>query len=258
MKVPEGTSPTDPNSIKPLFLFCVILTVLTLLLVIFKLDVSHLGGAKRVKRNALKDAVDMMKADKNCAKWIVMQGVNRMPMAMIIPYLQLYAAEVKGASTEELAIMTTCTALTALTCGYFVGIMADKYGRKIVLGSTIGLYVTGLAILLITKSTTMLYLVGILAGFQEISMVVSGSVQNELVPHWALGRWEGANGMIGSLIAAAVAAAAGIIYDTIGPQWLFIIYIVCELVIRLPLLVSLPETLTYKVDESKFEALLAK
>jgi len=256
MKVPEGTAPTDPASIKPLFLFCVILTVLTLLLVIFKLDVSHLGGAKRVKRNAFKDAVAMMKADKNCAKWIIMQGVNRMPTAMIIPYLQLYAAEVKGASTEELAIMTTCTALTALTCGYFVGIMADKYGRKIVLGSTISLYVAGLVLLLMTKSTAMLYIVGILAGFQEISMVVSGSVQNELVPHWALGRWAGANGMIGSLIAAAVAAAAGIIYDTIGPQWLFIIYIVSELVIRLPLLVSLPETLTYKVNEENFQTLL--
>ena len=258
MNVPEGTSPTDPNSIKPLFLFCLVLTVLSLLLVVFKLDVSHLGGAKRVKRNAFKDAVDMMKADKNCLKWIIMTGVNRMPTAMIIPYLQLYAAEVKGASTEELAIMTTCTALTALTCGYFVGIMADKYGRKIVLGSTIVLYVAGLVLLLVTKNTVMLYLVGILAGFQEISMVVSGSVQHELVPGWARGRWAGANGMIGSLIAAVVAAAAGVIYDTIGPQWLFIIYIAAELVIRLPLLVSLPETLTYKVNEENFQSLLEK
>ena len=249
-------TPSDPNSIKPLFLFCIILTVLSLALVVFKLDVSHLGGAKRVKRNALKDAVDMMKADKNCLKWIIMTGVNRMPTAMIIPYLQLYAAEVKGADTATLAAMTTCTALTALTCGYFVGILADKYGRKIVLGSTIGLYVAGLAILLVTKNTAMLYIVGILAGFQEISMVVSGSVQHELVPGWARGRWAGANGMIGSLIAAVVAAAAGIIYDTIGPQWLFIIYICAEIFLRLPVLYTLPETLTYKVDESKFEHLL--
>ncbi|MBR5520409.1 MAG: MFS transporter [Oscillospiraceae bacterium] len=256
MNVPEGTSPTDPNSIRPLFMFCIILTVLSMLLIIFKLDVSHLGGAKRVKRNALKDAIDMMRADKSCAKWIIMQGVNRMPTAMIIPFLQLYAAEVKGASTSELAMMTTCTALTALTCGYFVGIAADKYGRKKVLATTIGLYVAGLAILLATKNTVMLYVVGILAGFQEISMVVSGSVQNELVPHWALGRWAGANGMIGSLIAAAVAAVAGLIYDNVGPHWLFIIYIVAELVIRLPLLFTLPETLTYTPDEEKFQSLL--
>ncbi len=256
MNVPKGTSPTDPNSIKPLFLFCIVLTILSLALVVFKLDVSHLGGAKRVKRNAFKDAVAMMKADKNCLKWIIMTGVNRMPTAMIIPYLQLYAAEVKGADTATLAAMTTCTALTALSCGYFIGIRADKFGRKIVLGSTIGLYVAGLALLMFTNSTAMLYLVGILAGFQEISMVVSGSVQHELVPGWARGRWAGANSLVGSLIAAAVAAAAGIIYDTIGPQWLFIIYIAAELVVRLPLLITLPETLTYKVNEENFQALL--
>jgi len=251
----EGT-PTDPNSIKPLFFFCLILTFLSLLLVIFKLDVSHLGGAKKVKRNALKDAVDLMRADKNCLKWVIMQGVNRMPTVMIIPYLQLYAAEVKGASAATLAAMTTCTALTAVTCGYFVGIMADKYGRKIVVGTTVGLYIAGLAILLFTNSTAMLYVVGILAGFQEISMVTSGSIQHELVPGWARGRWAGANSMIGSLVAAVFAALAGNIYDKIGPQWVFIIYIAAELLIRLPLLASLPETLNYKVDESKFQALL--
>ena len=251
----EGT-PTDPNSIKPLFFFCLVLTFLSLLLVIFKLDVSHLGGAKKVKRNALKDAVDLMRADKNCLKWVIMQGVNRMPTVMIIPYLQLYAAEVKGASAATLAAMTTCTALTAVTCGYFVGIMADKYGRKIVVGTTVGLYIAGLAILLFTNSTAMLYVVGILAGFQEISMVTSGSIQHELVPGWARGRWAGANSMIGSLVAAVFAALAGNIYDKIGPQWVFIIYIAAELLIRLPLLASLPETLNYKVDESKFQALL--
>ena len=251
----EGT-PTDPDSIKPLFFFCLVLTFLSLLLVIFKLDVSHLGGAKKVKRNALKDAVDLMRADKNCVKWVIMQGVNRMPTVMIIPYLQLYAAEVKGASAATLAAMTTCTALTAVTCGYFVGIMADKYGRKIVVGTTVGLYIAGLAILLFTNSTAMLYVVGILAGFQEISMVTSGSIQHELVPGWARGRWAGANSMIGSLVAAVFAALAGNIYDKIGPQWVFIIYIAAELLIRLPLLASLPETLNYKVDESKFQALL--
>lgn len=250
----EG-KPTDPNSIRPLFLFCVILTVISMFLVVFKLDVSHLGGAKKVKRSAFKDAIAMMKADKNCMKWVIMQGVNRMPMAMIIPYLQLYAAEVKGASASTLAAMTTCTAFTALTCGYFVGILADKFGRKKVLGTTILLYVAGLIILLVSNNTAMLYVVGILAGFQEIGMVVSGSVQNELVPSWALGRWAGANSMIGSLVAAVVAALAGNIYDKIGPRWLFIIYIAAEVIIRLPLLVSLPETLNYKVDESKFEVL---
>ncbi len=251
-------TPTDPNTIKPLFLFCLVLTFLSLLLIIFKLDVRHLGskGTAKVKRNAIKDAIAMMKADKNCTKWMIMTGVNRMPTAMIIPYLQLYAAEVKGATASELAAMTTATALTSVVCGYMFGIFADRYGRKKTLAFTITAYITALVILIMTNSTMMLIVVGMLAGFQEIGMVIAGSIQHELVPGWARGRWAGANGMVGSLIASIVAAAAGIIYDTIGPQWLFIIYIAAECLIRLPLLYSLPETLTYKVNEDNFQHLL--
>lgn len=251
-------TPSDPNSIKPLFIFCVIITLLSLVMIIFKLDVSHLGSKSKtkVKRNPVKDAFALMKADKNCAKWMILTGVNRMPTAMIIPYLQLYAAEVKGATAGELAAMTTATALTSVVCGYFFGILADKYGRKKTLTFAILAYVTALVLLVTSKDTSLLIPIGLLIGFQEIGMVINGSIQHELVPGWARGRWSGSNGMIGSLVASIFAYAAGIIYDGIGPQWLFIIYIAAELFIRLPILFSLPETLHYKVDESKFEHLL--
>ena len=253
----EGT-PTDPLTIKPLFLFCVAITFLSLLMIIFKLDVSHLGskGKARAKRNPIKDAFGLMKADKNCMKWMIMTGVNRMPMVMIVPYLQLYAAEAKGATTGELAAMTTATALTSVVCGYFFGILADKYGRKKTLTFAIVAYIAALVLLLTSKGTGTLIIVGLLVGFQEIGAVINGSIQHELVPGWARGRWSGSNGMVGSLVASIFAYAAGIIYDGVGPQWLFIIYIVAEVAIRLPLLWTLPETLNYKVDESKFEHLL--
>lgn len=253
----EGT-PTDPLTIKPLFLFCVAITFLSLLMIVFKLDVSHLGskGKARAKRNPIKDAFALMKADKNCMKWMIMTGVNRMPMVMIVPYLQLYAAEAKGATTGELAAMTTATALTSVVCGYFFGILADKYGRKKTLTFAIVAYIAALVLLLTSKGTGALIIVGLLVGFQEIGAVINGSIQHELVPGWARGRWSGSNGMVGSLVASIFAYAAGIIYDGVGPQWLFIIYIVAEVVIRLPLLWTLPETLNYKVDESKFEHLL--
>ena len=253
----EGT-PTDPLTIKPLFLFCVAITFLSLLMIIFKLDVSHLGskGKARAKRNPIKDAFELMRADKNCMKWMIMTGVNRMPMVMIVPYLQLYAAEAKGATTGELAAMTTATALTSVVCGYFFGILADKYGRKKTLTFAIVAYIAALVLLLTSKGTGTLIIVGLLVGFQEIGAVINGSIQHELVPGWARGRWSGSNGMVGSLVASIFAYAAGIIYDGVGPQWLFIIYIVAEVAIRLPLLWTLPETLNYKVDESKFEHLL--
>ena len=249
-------TPTDPAQIRLLFVFPLIFTALSLLLVIFKLEnVKAIGGVVREKRSAIKDAVEMVKADKNCLKWILMVGVGRMPQAMIIPYLQLYAAEIKGASVETLAAMTTATALTSVVFGYIYGVLSDRFGRKITFGSTLALYIVGLILLIVSSNPVVLVIVGALAGFQEIGQVITGSMQHELVPAWARGRWSGVNSFVGSMVCAAIAAVAGMIYDGIGAHWLFIIYIAAEILIRVPLLISLPETLTYKVNEENFAAL---
>ncbi len=248
-------APTDPEQIRPLFYFTVLFTLISLAIIVFKLDVKGWGNAQRAKRSAIKDAFSMMKADKNCFKWILMVGVGRIPGAMIIPYVQLFATEIKGADAATLAAMTTATAVTALACGYICGIISDRFGRKMALGSTIGLYIIGLVMIMTAKSGAMLIIGSVLSGFQEISLTIAGSMQHELVPAWARGRWSGVNSFVGSSVSAAVAAIAGIIYDTIGPQWLFIIYIAAEFLIRLPLLLSLPETLKYEVNEDNFAAL---
>lgn len=247
----SGT-PTDPNQIRPLFVITLICTILSLLVIIFKLDVRTWGTGKKPKNNIIKDFVTILKNDKNCRKWVCAAAVGRLPTAMVIPYLQLYAAEVRGADAGTLAAMTTATAVTSVCCGYFFGVLGDKIGRKKTLSLTIALYAVGLVLLITTKSTLTLILVGILAGFQEIGMTLSGSMQHELVPAYVRGRWSGVNSFTGSIVSASIAAFAGMVYDNIGPQWVFLIYIGCEVAIRLPLLLSLPETLTYKVDEAHF------
>ncbi len=247
-------TPTAPEHIRPLFWFTLGLTVISLFVVIFGLDNRGWGSGSKAKRNPFADAVKMIKADKNCAKWVIMSGIARLPMAMVIPYFQLYAAE-KGADTATLAIMTTATALTSVVSGYFFGILSDRIGRKKTMFITTSLYITGLVMLIMGNTPGMFIVAGMLAGFQEIGQVINGSMQHELVPGWARGRWSGVNGMVGSLMSASVAAIAGNVYDVLGGHMVFLIYIVCEVLIRLPLLFSMPETLTYKVDESKFEAL---
>lgn len=249
-------TPTDPNTIRPLFLITLIITIISLLVVVFKLSFSRWTTSNSaVKRNVFKDAVAILKADKNCVKWIFMAIVGNMPVAMVVPYVQIFVAETKNASVTTLSGMVTATALTSVVCGYFFGILGDRFGRKKILSLTIGLYLVGLVLLVTTKSPFMLLTVGVLQGFQEIGGPLAASIQNELVPHKVMGRWVGVVRFFSSMFSALMAALAGIIYDQLGGQWIFILYIACEICIRLPLLFSLPETLHHKVDEEAFASL---
>lgn len=249
-------TPTKAEQIRPLFYIVLAICIVSLFVVIFCLKLKdwnyNRASTNAKKRNVIQDATAIFRADKNCIKWVFISAVGRMPMALVIPYMQLYAAEVKGANAMTLSGMVTATAFTSVICGYALGILSDKYGRKKILGASIGLYIIGLVIMLVSKNPSALILVGILAGFQELSMTLAGSMQHELVPAWVRGRWSGVLSLTGSFVSAGMAALSGIIYDKIGAQWVFIIYIVFELIIRVPLLFSMPETLTYKVDDEKF------
>lgn len=210
-------TPTDPNTIRPLFLITLIITIISLLVVVFKLSFSRWTTSNSaVKRNVFKDAVAILKADKNCVKWIFMAIVGNMPVAMVVPYVQIFVAETKNASVTTLSGMVTATALTSVVCGYFFGILGDRFGRKKILSFTIGLYLVGLVLLVTTKSPFMLLTVGILQGFQEIGGPLAASIQNELVPHKVMGRWVGVVRFFSSMFSALMAALAGIIYDQLG------------------------------------------
>jgi hypothetical protein len=58
-----------------------------------------------------------------------------------------------------------------------------------------------------------------------------------------MGRWVGINRLFKMVLSALLALSAGIIWDKIGPQYIFILFVGIDLLIRLPLLISIPETL---------------
>ena len=63
------------------------------------------------------------------------------------------------------------------------------------------------------------------------------------MPADRMGRWLGITRFFRMLFSAAMAFLAGLIWDKIGPQYVFLTFIVLEAGIRLPLLVTVPETL---------------
>lgn len=65
----------------------------------------------------------------------------------------------------------------------------------------------------------------------------------EIVPAEQMGRWIGMNQLVKSFFGAGMDLLGGLIWDKLGPQYVFFIYVGIDLLFRVPLLVSLPETL---------------
>jgi MFS family permease len=85
---------------------------------------------------------------------------------------------------------------------------------------------------------------GILQGFYFIGAPVAAAIERELVPPEQMGRWSGITRLFKMVTSAVLALCAGIIWDRIGPQYIFLLFFVAiDLLIRLPLLISIPETL---------------
>jgi sugar phosphate permease len=98
-----------------------------------------------------------------------------------------------------------------------------------------------------------LIVAGILQGFIYVSGVIEGAMTFELVPAEQMGIWTGTVRFFRMLLAAGAVYLAGVIWDNIGPQYLFLTIIGLDLFIRLPLLIGMPETLGLQVGTKQSE-----
>jgi MFS family permease len=97
--------------------------------------------------------------------------------------------------------------------------------------------------LILAPASVILFIAGILQGFYFIGSPITSATERELVPPEQMGRWLGINRFFKMILSASLALTAGIIWDKIGPQYIFIAFVAIDLLIRMPLLISIPETL---------------
>ena len=94
-----------------------------------------------------------------------------------------------------------------------------------------------------SPSNEILLIAAFLNGFQSISMVIQNAMTAKLIPPEYMGRWIGVLGLFIGLIDIPAPIIGGLIWENIGPEFIFIIPIIIDIIIRLPLLYTMPETL---------------
>jgi len=176
-------------------------------------------------------------------RWIVVSALTWLPMAMTSPFLQVFAHQVKGADQYLLGVMTTAMILARLLFGIPLGRLADRIGRKRVIYFLTPLWYASNLLLVFSFNPMMLVLSGFLQTFYAISAGVASAIALELVPVEQMGRWSGLLGLFRGLVTIPAPIIAGLVWKELGPAYVFLIPLALDLVLKIPLLTTIPETL---------------
>jgi MFS family permease len=245
----------NPAGIRPLFFSGLIITMGTFVLVLTQLSSRKWTKANPNRTGLFKEISQIFKSGKHLKRWIVIAAVTQLPIGMVFPFSQVFAYQVKGANEFILGAMVTGSALSSILFAIPLGRLADRVGRKKVLFITIPLFLLSNLMLILAPTPAFLVLAGILQGFYYIGSPIAAAIERELVPAEHMGRWIGITRFFKMIFSGILALTAGIIWDEFGPQYIFVTFICIELLIRLPLLISLPETLNKRFKSKEDVAL---
>jgi MFS family permease len=191
----------------------------------------------------LRDLHQVLKDGRHLKRWLIIASVGGLPLGMVFPFSQVFAHEIKGANELVLAAMVTGSALASIAFAIPLGRLADKVGRKKILFVTIPLFWTSNLMLIWAPHSIFLLVAGALQGFFYIGGPIAAAMERELVPAEQMGRWLGIARLTKMLVSACCTALAGIVWDKVGPQFVFLTFVAMDLVLRIPLLITMPETL---------------
>lgn len=176
-------------------------------------------------------------------RWIAYIFLSSTTMYISMTYLPAFVTEIKNGNEFVVGGMTAASMVLPLLLALLLGRAADIFGRKRVLYITIPLYCTSIPLLIYAQNTVMLLVSGVLQGFYLLSAVTQGAITAELVPVSLLGRWYGVLNLFRGMASIAGPIIGGLIWTTIGPNYVFLFIIFIEALKIIILWLTIPETL---------------
>jgi MFS family permease len=195
----------------------------------------------------LTDFQEVFQRGTAVKRWLLFLSLNMFTSSMMTTFRYPYANEVKGAGAFIIGGITTTMILTEAIFSTPLGRLADSIGRKRLFYMLLPLFSLSNILFVLAPSPAYLLLAGLLLGFRMLTGFAYGSMTPELVPRDCIGRWRGLIGLCTGLATIPAPIIGGLIWEYLGPQWVFIIPTLIDLFVRLPLFYTVPETLNRKV-----------
>jgi MFS family permease len=167
-------------------------------------------------------------------------------MVMLSTFRYPYVYEVKSASQFTIGGIATAMVVTEVLFSTVIGRFADNIGRKKAFYILIPIFCAANLVFIWAPTQNWLLFSGLLMGFRMIATYSYGSMTPELVPADCMGRWRGLIGLCTGIASIPAPIIGGYIWEQFGPEWVFIFITAIDILIRTPILASVPETLHSK------------
>ena len=236
------------RGIRPLYAVQVLIFVGIFILLLTRLRGSGSKGISSGGRHILSDFAQVFKHGPHVVRLVLVMGLMELPWTITQPFMPLYAREFKGADEFMLGGIGMAITIVPMLASIPLGRLADRYGRKKLLFAIAPLaYAANLCLVYAPttgpRASLFLLAYGVLFGFNSISMALASSMTAEIMPKEQMGRWIGIVSLFRGLLGIPAPLIGGLIWEHIGPQYVFFAAIAIDLFSRLPLLASVRETL---------------
>ncbi len=231
------------EGIRPLYYIQLVGFSAVSLFVIWKLDDIDVDRNER-RNNFLEEYREMFNSGKNLKMFAILQSMGSITWGMSMPFPFVYAADFKGADAILVGYMGTSFGLIAMLLAIPMGIWADKRGRKFTIFLTRPFFYASYILLILAPPQASWVL--LLAWSCRGVMMSSRSwmtMSMEMVPQKFRGRWTGFLSLLSNAIRVPAMLLGGYLYESGNPELVFIIPVLVDLFVRMPMLTRIPETM---------------
>jgi MFS family permease len=228
-------------AIQPLYFISFIILSLTLIWAYSRLQESR-ANLTRFEEGFLKGFLELA-SRKEVRKWLLIEILGSFTFGATMPFIMVYAVEVKYADALILGFMGSAMNIVSILTAIPIGRIGDKIGRKrTILLLRPALYASYI-LLVVAPSPEILILSFALSGILWSTFNVWMTMQLEIVPADQRGRWIGTINTLRSMVRIPAPIFGGILWTYIDPSVPFILLVLVDLLIRMPIFLTIPETL---------------
>lgn len=236
------------RGIRPLYAVQLLIYAGIFVLLLARFRGSYASGSSGSDRRLLGAFAEVFKHGPDVVRLVIVMGLMELPWTIAEPFMPVYAHQFKGADEFMLGGISMAITVVPMLASIPLGRLADRYGRKKLLFAIAPLsYVANLCLVFApttgSRSVLFLLLYGVLFGFNSISMALASSMTAEIMPKEQMGRWIGIISLFRGLLSIPMPMIGGLIWEHVGPQYVFFAAIAVDVFLRLPLLGAVRETL---------------